>query len=132
MKLSHKFVEHIPEKLEESVIYISIEYSTAIHKCCCGCGKEVVTPLSPNDWKLIFDGKTVSLYPSIGNWSFECQSHYFIINNKVKWAPKLTKRQIKRGRKQEELDKKDYYKGTERKDKGLFSFLEKISRRFIL
>jgi len=123
MNLTHKFVKHVPEKLEDRVVYISIEYSTVIHKCCCGCGKEVVTPLSPTDWKLIFDGKTISLYPSIGSWSFECQSHYFIINNKVKWAPRWTKRQIERERKKEELNKKVYYK--ERGCKSLFNFLRK-------
>jgi Family of unknown function (DUF6527) len=33
--------------------------------CCCGCGEKVVTPLRPTDWKLIFDGKTISLDPSL-------------------------------------------------------------------
>lgn len=98
MKLSHKFVKNIPEKLENGVIYISMEYSTAIHKCCCGCGDEVVTPFSPASWKLVFDGKTISLYPSIGNWSFECQSHYWIINNEVKWEPKWNRKKIERER----------------------------------
>ena len=98
MKLSHKFVKNIPEKLENGVIYISMEYSTAIHKCCCGCGDEVVTPFSPTSWKLVFDGKTISLYPSIGNWSFECQSHYWIINNEVKWEPKWNRKKIERER----------------------------------
>jgi hypothetical protein len=79
----HKFVEFIPETLEEGVIYITLEYGTALHKCACGCGREVVTPLSPNDWKLIFDGKTVSLYPSIGNWRFPCRSHYWIEKNQI-------------------------------------------------
>ena len=81
--LQHKFVEFIPESLEEGVLYITLEYSTALHKCICGCGNEVVTPLSPNDWKLIFDGKTVSLYPSIGNWRFPCRSHYWIEKNQI-------------------------------------------------
>ncbi|WP_318271273.1 hypothetical protein [Sphingobacterium cellulitidis] len=45
--LQHKFVEFMPEKVEEGVLYVSIEYCTAIHKCVCGCGHEVVTPLSP-------------------------------------------------------------------------------------
>lgn len=62
-KLSHKFVKNIPEKLEDGIVYISTEYPTAIHKCCCGCGNEVVTPISPADWKLTFDGETISLYP---------------------------------------------------------------------
>ena len=86
MKLSHKFVKNVPDKLEDGVVYISIEYSMVIHKCCCGCGKEVVTPLSPKDWELLFDGESISLFPSIGNWSFECRSHYWIKNNKVVWC----------------------------------------------
>ena len=120
MKLIHKFVKNVPNELEDGIVYISIEYSTAIHKCCCGCGKEVVTPFSPTDWKLIFDGETISLCPSIGNWSFDCQSHYWITNNKVEWAPMWTKKQIKRGRKKDNLDKKIYYKKKGRK--SIFNF----------
>ena len=59
--LKHEFVEFIPEHLPEGTIYVSIRFATASHKCCCGCGKEVVTPLSPTDWKLTFDGETISL-----------------------------------------------------------------------
>ena len=99
--LAYEFVEFIPEELKERTLYVSITYCTAVHKCCCGCGWEVVTPLSPTGWQLIFDGKTVSLYPSIGSWSLPCQSHYFITNNKVVWAQKWTKKQIQRGRAQE-------------------------------
>jgi hypothetical protein len=36
-------------------LYVSLEYATAIHACACGCGNEVVTPLSPNGWKLTFE-----------------------------------------------------------------------------
>ena len=109
MELLHKFVTNIPDILEDNTIYISIVYASAIHKCCCGCGKEVVTPLSPTDWKLIYDGDTVSLYPSIGNWSFDCQSHYWIENNKVRWAPKWTKAQISSGAKTDDINKSNYY-----------------------
>jgi hypothetical protein len=101
MNLVHKFVKSVPDKLEDGVIYISIEYATAIHKCCCGCGNQVVTPFSRRDWKLTFDGETISLYPSIGNWSFKCQSHYWITNSAVKWAPKWSKKQIKAARKKD-------------------------------
>jgi len=45
--LKHEFVEFIPDQLEDDTIYISIPYATVTHKCCCGCGTEVVTPLSP-------------------------------------------------------------------------------------
>ncbi|HWR38072.1 MAG TPA: DUF6527 family protein [Patescibacteria group bacterium] len=113
MKPSHeiafKFVEFIPPTLEEMIVYISIPYTTAVHKCCCGCGKQVVTPISPTDWKLIFDGKTVSLDPSIGNWNFKCQSHYWIRNNTVLWANRLSNETIKTIRLQDQVVKKNYY-----------------------
>jgi Family of unknown function (DUF6527) len=55
---------------------------------------QLVTPLGPTDWKLIFDGKTISLDPSIGNWSFTCQSHYWIRNNTALWAARWSKGKI--------------------------------------
>ena len=63
MSVIHEFVEFIPEELKEGVLYISINYATASHLCCCGCGNRVVTPITPDDWKLIFDGVSVSLHP---------------------------------------------------------------------
>ena len=86
-KLNHKFVEFIPELLDDDVLYVSVVHGTAVHRCCCGCGREVVTPLTPGDWRLTFDGETVSLYPSIGNWNFPCRSHYWLTRNRVEWAP---------------------------------------------
>lgn len=123
MKLSHKFVKNIPDTIENGVVYVSMDYSTAIHKCCCGCGNEIVTPLSPTDWKLSFDGQTISLYPSIGNWSLPCQSHYWITDNEVEWAPRWTKRQIERGRIEEEQDKEKYY--GKKKRRSIFGFFKK-------
>ena len=106
--LRHVFVEFIPDELEQGIIYISIRFATASHLCCCGCGNKVVTPIRPTDWKLIFDGKTVSLDPSIGNWSFSCRSHYWIRNNRVQWAPKWSPEQIERGRLRDSYAKNDY------------------------
>jgi hypothetical protein len=80
------FVDTIPTELEDGRLYISKRYRTAMHSCCCGCGSEVVTPLNPAKWRLTEDGATVSLYPSVGNWSFLCQSHYWIDKNEVRWA----------------------------------------------
>jgi hypothetical protein len=110
MILQHKFIDLVPDILEDGVLYISMEYSSAIHKCPCGCGNEVVTPLSPTDWELTFDGKNVSLSPSIGNWNFECKSHYWIIKNKVRFAKKWSDRQIAEVRKEDKSLKTKYYK----------------------
>lgn len=108
--ITHKFVELIPDVIENRVIYISLSYSTAIHKCLCGCGNEVVTPFSPRDWKLIFEGEFISLDPSVGNWSFKCQSHYWIIRNKVRWCEKWSSRRIDVTRKMDQQKKDAYYK----------------------
>jgi len=115
MILQHKFIELVPPVLEEGVLYISVEYCSAIHKCVCGCGNKVVTPLSPTEWKLTFDGKSVSLNPSIGNWNFECKSHYWIIKNKVKFARRWSDEEIEEGKKEEDELKAKYYKKRRRK-----------------
>ena len=96
--LIHRFVDFIPEQMDEGILYVSIEYTTVAHLCCCGCGQEVSITLSPTDWRLVFDGKTVSLAPSIGSWSLPCQSHYFITNNRVVWAQQWSRAEIDAGR----------------------------------
>ncbi|MGA2155927.1 MAG: DUF6527 family protein [Bryobacteraceae bacterium] len=94
----HEFVEFVPEELKEETLYISIRFATVSHLCACGCKSKVVTPLRPTDWKLIFDGKTISLYPSVGSWSFPCRSHYWVRNNKVQWAEQWSQVQMDVGR----------------------------------
>jgi len=98
MKMQHKFVEIIPDDLETGALYISITYTTVMHKCCCGCGNEVGTPLTPNDWQLTFDGETITLFPSIGDWSLPCQSHYWIRRNEVRWAESWLDEMIRKNR----------------------------------
>lgn len=108
-RLQHEFVEFIPEELQPGTLYISIRFATATHLCCCGCGNKVVTPIRPADWLLIFDGKTISLHPSIGNWGFPCQSHYWIRNNRAEWAPKWSRKQIEHGQLRDRLAKQNYF-----------------------
>ena len=112
-KMQHKFVELIPDTIEDGILYISIKYCTAIHKCVCGCGNEVVTPISPTDWKLTFDGKTISLSPSIGNWNFKCKSHYWIKRNEIIYARKWDKKEIQIGRNKDKKRKSEFYNGKE-------------------
>ena len=108
-QLRHEFVEFIPAVLDPGVIYVSITYATAAHRCCCGCGNEVVTPLTPTDWALIFDGDSITLKPSIGNWGLPCNSHYWIIRNRVRWAKKWTRTMIENGRAQDVSNKASYF-----------------------
>ena len=107
--LTHVFVEYIPENVEEGVLYVSMTYATAVHRCACGCGKEIVTPFSPTDWRVSFNGETVSLEPSIGNWSLPCRSHYWIKNNLIRWAGRMSQERIDAGRAYDRMAKSAYY-----------------------
>lgn len=107
--LEHEYVQYIPDKLRERTLYISKEHGTAVHLCCCGCGREVVTPLSPIGWELSSDGNSVSLYPSIGNWSLQCMSHYFITRSRVVWAERWSQEEIEEGRAQEANARERYF-----------------------
>lgn len=109
--LRHEFVEFIPENIERGTLYVSMHYATAVHSCCCGCGREVVTPFSPTDWRLTFDGESVSLSPSIGNWSFECQSHYWIERGRIRWSNQWSRDEIEVGRRQDRAAKARHYAG---------------------
>ena len=113
MKLRHEFVDHIPEELDDGVLYVSMRFGTVVHRCACGCGEEVVTPLGPVEWRLTYDGKAVSLEPSIGNWSFPCRSHYWIEEGTVRWARSFSETEVALVR-QEAGTRRNRYFRTER------------------
>ena len=107
--LTHEFVQFIPEELQQGTIYVSIRFATVAHLCACGCKTKVVTPLKPTDWKLTFDGKTITLDPSIGNWSFPCRSHYWVRNNRVQWAGNWSQERIDANREFDRRAKDRYF-----------------------
>ena len=127
-QLRHHFVEHIPERLEAGVLYVSMEYATSAHSCCCGCGEEVVAPFTPTDWKMTFDGETVSLRPSIGNWTLKCRSHYVIDRGKVVEAL-LSAKQGDAARKLAEESLELAKKQNNRDREGQFAELTEAAKR---
>ena len=108
-RFAPQFVEFLPDDIGPGILYVSMSYAVAAHRCACGCGREVVTPLAPTDWKLTFDGENVSLDPSIGNWSFPCHSHYFIRGGKVQWAASMSDAAIQRGRLRDRASKAAHF-----------------------
>lgn len=97
-QLEPYFVDGVPETLEDGRLYISIRFKTTSHLCACGCGERVVAKLNPNDWNMLYNGRDITLHPSIGNWSFDCRSHYFVRKNKIIWAGDMTNEKIEHGR----------------------------------
>ena len=115
-----RFVDTIPRELEDGVLYFAMEYGTVLHKCCCGCGSEVNTPLSPTDWNMKYDGKKVSLSPSIGNWDYHCRSHYWIIENEVVWARSWSQSEVEENRREYPQVKIETDGPKKMRDKNLF------------
>lgn len=114
------FIDHLPEHLEEGVLYISEEFAIAGHKCCCGCGEEVITPLNQAQWQVRKEREAISLYPSIGNWKFSCKSHYWIRKNQVIDALPMQEHTIGLV-KQRDRQAKDIYIQQHNKKQGLSS-----------
>lgn len=112
-RLAHNFVENIPERLAPGILYIALRYNTATHLCCCGCGSEIVTPLSPVQWRLTINNETVSLYPSIGNWNLSCRSHYIIKNGQVIESEAWSQKQVAYGQLRDKQARTAYYKNME-------------------
>ena len=85
--IQHRFVECLPEVLESGIVYVLVRFRLGLHLCCCGCGHEVATPFAPDEWQLMYDGRSITLDPSVGNRSLPCRSHYWIDRNRVRWLP---------------------------------------------
>lgn len=111
--LEHRFVRYISRDLDPGVLYVSVEYGTATHSCCCGCGEEIVTPFTPTDWEMTFDGETISLWPSIGNWNLACRSHYVIQRGQVIAADPWSDEQITAGRRRDKAAKARHFGTSE-------------------
>lgn len=89
-----EFVANLPDSLAEGVLYICEPFNLAAHKCCCGCGEEVINPLNDAQWSVTVQGNSVSLSPSVGNWKYACRSHYWIRRGLVIAAPQMSESEI--------------------------------------
>lgn len=114
--INHEFVDLIPRPMEAETLYVSMDFATASHLCFCGCGAEVVTPLSPVNWQLWYNGEVVSLTPSVGSWSLPCQSHYWIKGGKVVWAGPMSARDIAAVRRRDMQDTQKHYGSVQIED----------------
>lgn len=85
-----QFVDRMPPEgeMEDGVLYVAPHFQVAVHKCMCGCGEKVVIPLGDGNWMWSYDAliQSVSLIPSIGNFQYDCKSHYFLTRGKVNWV----------------------------------------------
>lgn len=114
-RFKSEVVGSIPEILQAKTLYVTKDGDVAGHLCACGCGREVITPLSPTDWSINFGRRGATLSPSIGNWSFPCRSHYFIWDGVVVWEREMSAKAIEQGRRRDKARKQDYYEQLNRR-----------------
>jgi hypothetical protein len=58
---------------------------------------------------MTYDGETISLWPSIGNWTLACRSHYVIERNQVIEARPWSDRQVAGERHRDHAAKARHY-----------------------
>lgn len=58
---------------------------------------------------MTYDGETVSLHPSIGNWQLKCRSHYVIDRGRVIEAGPWTRKQVAAEQARDKRAKADHY-----------------------
>jgi hypothetical protein len=109
LKIDTTFIDSLSSisDAKELMLYISLKNKVIFHKCPCGCGKEIYMPLGEDEWELIYNGKT-TLYPSIGNYNLDCETHYYIVEDSVVPVDTHTKILFKKRNKR---DKKILKKG---------------------
>ncbi len=107
--------KYIPKELQDGILYVSEEYKVAVHRCACGCGSKVTTPLGPAEWTFSEHGGLPSLSPSIGNWQLPCRSHYVIRSGRVLWAAQWSEEQVAAGRQREQRKREAYYRELDKK-----------------
>lgn len=131
MRIKLERIRIMPKELASGILYVSEEFGTAAHLCPCGCGSKIRTPLGPTEWILTETESGPTLAPSIGNWQQPCQSHYWIENGEIVWAPKWTPRQIAAGRAIENSRRREYYNATKQARGSMVAkLLRKLARLF--
>lgn len=96
-KVKVEFVDKIPSNLYFGILYVCINCNVIVHKCACGCGEKTVTPIDKKyGWIMKYDGQTITLRPSIGNFNTRCKSHYYITDNRIEWLEEYKQEESKK------------------------------------
>ena len=126
MRFELQKVRYIPAQLQAGVLYVSKEFSIAVHLCACGCGSKIRTPLGPTEWSVRKTRRGPTLNPSIGNWQEACRSHYWIRDGEIRWADRWSPEQISASRQDEDRRRAAYYAA---RDPSLNEILHRFWRR---
>jgi hypothetical protein len=66
---------------------------------------------------MTFDGVSISLWPSIGNWNFPCRSHYIVKANRIIEATPWSQTMVEAERERDKSAKAEYFARQQIQDK---------------
>lgn len=126
-RLGLELVEDMPDEILSGILYVSDEYEIACHRCACGCGRLVYTPLGTTEWRFFNNNGKPSLKPSIGNWALPCRSHYWVSKGRVVWAGDWTDEQVRIGRDAEAERRNDHHdeKSVSQQQRGVLAMMKR-------
>ena len=73
--LTHQFVHYIPADLAEGILYVSLTYNTAVHRCACGCGEQGRHPHHPSRLAALLRRRGSITHPVDRELGLPCRSH---------------------------------------------------------
>ncbi len=128
-----EFVEYIPsdgKDLVPGVVYISMKHRTVVLRCPCGCGQLSEFVLDPIRFRMMYDGKSVTFDPSIGNSNLKCRSHFWIRNNQILWCSPMQRWATRQAQEREAAQALKERKATQTGARARFrGFLKGLTRR---
>ena len=107
--LEHRFVRNVPRELVPGILYVSMDYATVVHSCCCGCGEQVGTPWSSTGWKMTFTVPRSCAPAQPCNWQLPCRSHYVIRQGRVIEAGPWSAAQVAAEHRRDQAAKARFY-----------------------
>lgn len=86
-------MSELPKKLKGDLYIVGgAKPKWAVLACPCKCGDRIDVNLMERrhpSWRLVSDGKLVTLHPSLWMPKDKCGSHFWIRRNKVEWVPDI-------------------------------------------
>jgi hypothetical protein len=103
-----EFVEFVPKGTRRRRLVRVDPVQHGVHKCACGCGNKVTLPISPAKWRYLWNDERISFWPSVGNHSFPCKSHYWIEQNQIEWTLTMSTGEIEKNRASDRAERRRY------------------------
>jgi hypothetical protein len=94
-QIQYSAVEHVmsmsevPEHTKKLIYVVGSIPKWVVFECPCHRNHRISIPLMKNvtpHWAIAHDGQTISLFPSVSVSGSNCDSHFWLRQNRIEWA----------------------------------------------